>query len=99
MVLREGALRLEGGQHRHLGQLGELQQLAGGVGVEHALADVEQRILAASSAATAALTSSGIGPGAPALHRRVRMLVLVVLAEVARDDQQHRARAGPSAAG
>ena len=44
MVLRERALALQRRQHRHLGQLGELRELGGGVGVEHALAHVEQRV-------------------------------------------------------
>ena len=67
------------------------------VGVHHALADVEQGILGREQRAHRRLHVVRVGTGAPALDRRVGMLVGVVLAEVARNDQQHRARAGRSA--
>ena len=96
VVLREDALGLERGQHRHLGRLRELQQLGRRVGIADALADVEQGILGGEQRLDGRLDVVRIGPGAPALHRRVGMLVLVVLAQIARDQQQHRA--GPPGA-
>ena len=71
-------------------------ELAGGVGVVDALADVEQRVLRREQRLDGGLHVVGIGARAPALHRRVGMLVGVVLAEVARNDEQHRARAAPT---
>jgi hypothetical protein len=42
---RESTLGLQGSQHGHLSQFGELQQLVGGLAVEDTLTHVEQRIL------------------------------------------------------
>ena len=47
MVLREGTLALEGGQHRHLGQFGELLEFLHGLAVEEALSHIEQWALGA----------------------------------------------------
>ena len=99
MVLRERALRLERRQHRHVRQLGELQELARGVGVVDALAHVEKRILRGEQRLHRRLHVVGIGTRLPALHGRVRMLVGVVLAEVARNDEEHRPRPARSKVG
>jgi hypothetical protein len=99
MVFGEGALRLERRQHRHVRQLGELQELARGVGVIDTLADVEQRILRGEQRLHRGLHVVGVRTPLPALHGRVRMLVGVVLAEVARNDEQDRARPARSEMG
>ena len=45
VVLREGALAREGGHDRGLEELGQLHQLAGGLGVQHALARLDDGTL------------------------------------------------------
>ena len=45
MIFREGALPLERGHDRNLQELGELEQLRGGVGVHHALAGVDHGLV------------------------------------------------------
>ena len=94
MVLGKGALSLQRGEHGHLRELSELQQLARGVGVEHTLAHVEERVLRPEQRPDGRLHVIRIGARSPALHRRIRVLRLVVLAEIARQEQQD----GPGAA-
>jgi len=69
MILGEGALGLEGGEHGQLRQLGKAQQLAGGVGIEHALAHMEEGVRGGEQDAEGRLHVIGIGTGSPAFHR------------------------------
>jgi hypothetical protein len=74
----------------------KLRELGGGVGVEHALAHVEQRILGGEQCLHGGAHVVGIGTGPPTLHGGIGVLGLVVLAEVAGDDEEHRpGSAGP----
>ena len=90
MVLRKGALALEGGQYWHLGQFRELQEFGHSLAIEDALTHVEQRILGAQQGLHGRFDVVGIRGGAPALHRRIGVRVLVVLPEVRGNDKQHR---------
>ena len=56
MVLGEGALALQRGHDRRLQQLGQLQQLVRGLGVQHALAGVDHRAARLQQHARAAST-------------------------------------------
>ncbi len=92
MVLREHPLGLERGEHGDLGRLRELPQLGRRVRVADALAHVEQGIPGREERPDRGLHIVRIRPAAPALHRRVGVLVGIVLAQLARDQQQHRPR-------
>src|SRR5215510_8295657 len=96
MVLRKDALGLQRGEDRYLRLLGEFSQLLAGIRVDRALSDVEQRLLGRHERTDGGPYVVGIGPRPPALDRRVRVIGLVVLAEVARNDEQDRA--GPAGA-
>ena len=88
VVLRECSLRLQGGQHRHLSGLGELPQLIGGVRVEDPLAHVQERILGGQQGLDGRFDIVRVRARPPALDLRVRVFALVVLTEIARDNEQ-----------
>ena len=61
---REGALAQQGGHDWYLKQLGQLNQLIGGLGVEHALAGVNHRVLGLAQCSCRRLDVPGICLGA-----------------------------------
>ena len=101
VVVGDRAPAHQGRDHRHPGQLGELDQQVGGVGVDHAAARDEQRALGRDEHVERLLD---LGAGRGGLVRRQRRVGLDVELDlghldVDRQVDQHRARAARNASG
>ena len=94
VILREGALALQGGQHRDLQKLGQLQQLVGSLGVEYALAGHNHRALGSDESAGGGGDGGRVGGDAHGLRRYVVEILFADLVggQVGRDFQKHRPR-------
>jgi len=96
VVLGERALALQGRDHRGLEQLGQLEQLRGGLGVEHALAGVDDGPPRVAQHAGGRLHVARVGARAGDLDRAVRVGQRVghlLVHDVGGDLHHRRARA------
>ena len=81
MIFREGALAFQRGQHRDLQELGQLEQLVGGLGVHHSLARHDHRTLRRQEPARCACYRRRVGRNA---HLCRRDVVEVLFADLVR---------------
>ena len=89
MVLGESALGLQGGDYRRVGQLGQLLQLGGGLGVDDTLAGIDQGVLGVEQQVDGGIDVVGVGTGLVGLGREVGVGGLVVGGGGVGDGQHH----------